>query len=572
LFVRDQTGRYYYLNPDLSKKYFTVRENATLGYRELFPVEKPPGAVRIFVLGASTSIGFPYMHNGAFSRLLTYRLQFDSPDTPFEVINLSLTAVNSYTLYDFAKQLIHYAPDAVLIYAGHNEYYGALGVASTSRIGRATGWVRATVAARDFKLGQGAFAFAALLKGAGGSTVDYSRTLMERMAGEQSIPFQSKLFRQGIEQYDNNLGDMLAGLDAHRIPVFVATLVSIQRGLEPFVSSADSLSASKAYEAAEAHYLRGEYALAKEGYIKAKEYDELRFRAPERMNEIIRKHAARRSNVHLVDVMKKFEDNAAHGILDTALLLEHVHPNLKGQRLIAEAFYESLKESDLLPEAPKHMFAYAVAASDYPFTAFDTIYGEVATTLLKELWPFNRPIPSDYFSGVKSYEKQIAGATAVKQIGWNQSMHHLYDYYQQRGDKANALRIIEGLCLDAPYEEAYMHQAGKLGLQQDEDAKAWFYFTKAYKLHPTSDAASQVAIALLKMDRPREAMPYIDFVIGDTGAKVDFGPMKEVAQQIIACKDSLDNRWGDPGSLRRNIGAYYALIGNLRVAQTYSDP
>lgn len=70
-------------------------------------------------------MGFPYPNNISFQRMLKYQLQKTNPDKDIEIINLALTAINSYTFYDFAQELVHFEPDAIFIYGGHNEYYGA---------------------------------------------------------------------------------------------------------------------------------------------------------------------------------------------------------------------------------------------------------------------------------------------------------------------------------------------------------------------------------------------------------------------------------------------------------------
>src|SRR6187402_859699 len=110
---------YLVLNPAASKRYFTNQANATAGNSEPFKKEKDPGTMRIFVLGESTTIGYPYFHNGSFHRWLQYRLMREYPGRDFEIINVSLTAVNSYTVLGFAKQIVKYEPDAVMIYTGH---------------------------------------------------------------------------------------------------------------------------------------------------------------------------------------------------------------------------------------------------------------------------------------------------------------------------------------------------------------------------------------------------------------------------------------------------------------------
>ncbi|HLA57257.1 MAG TPA: hypothetical protein VK622_00775, partial [Puia sp.] len=129
---------YLVLNPAASKRYFINESFAPTGNSELFKKDKDDSTLRIFVLGESTTIGYPFFHNGSFHRWLQYRLMRSFPDRQFEIINLSLTAVNSYTVLGFAKELVRYKPDAVLIYTGHNEFYGTLGVGSSSRIGNST--------------------------------------------------------------------------------------------------------------------------------------------------------------------------------------------------------------------------------------------------------------------------------------------------------------------------------------------------------------------------------------------------------------------------------------------------
>ena len=109
------------LNPAASKRYFVNMAFAPTGNSELFRKNKDKTTLRLFVLGESTTIGYPYFHNGSFHRWLLYRLMHEFPDRNFEVINLSLTGVNSYTVLGFAKELVKYQPDAVLIYSGHNE-------------------------------------------------------------------------------------------------------------------------------------------------------------------------------------------------------------------------------------------------------------------------------------------------------------------------------------------------------------------------------------------------------------------------------------------------------------------
>ena len=77
LFVADKKQPYLlHLNSKVSLRYFLQEKNATNGNTELFLKQKPNNLIRIFVQGESTAVGFPYFHNGAFPRMLDYRLHF----------------------------------------------------------------------------------------------------------------------------------------------------------------------------------------------------------------------------------------------------------------------------------------------------------------------------------------------------------------------------------------------------------------------------------------------------------------------------------------------------------------
>ena len=124
-------GRYLSANPAIGRRYFPGAAAAPAPPVELFAADKPANGVRLFVMGESTTAGFPYPHNGTFSRVLQDVLRDALPQDSVEVVNLGIAATNSYTVADLAREVAAQQPDAVLIYAGHNEYYGVLGAAST---------------------------------------------------------------------------------------------------------------------------------------------------------------------------------------------------------------------------------------------------------------------------------------------------------------------------------------------------------------------------------------------------------------------------------------------------------
>src|SRR3972149_4285294 len=123
---------YKVVNPKISKKYFDKFQHSG-SLHDMFRIEKPENGFRIFVMGSSTVVGFPYEENLAFSKILYERLQDSYPDRYIEVINTAMTAINSYTLLDYIDDILKEEPDAILFYEGHNEFYGAFGIGSSEK-------------------------------------------------------------------------------------------------------------------------------------------------------------------------------------------------------------------------------------------------------------------------------------------------------------------------------------------------------------------------------------------------------------------------------------------------------
>lgn len=471
LFITDPDNpNYLVMNRDISKKYFSLSQNATIGNQEPFRKEKPSNTIRFFVLGASSSLGFPYMHNGSFSRMLKYKLQFEYPQYRIELINLSLTAINSYTLYDFAKQVVDYEPDGIILYAGHNEYYGALGAASSSRTGTHPQMTEWLINAKKLKIMQAVSSVSSSWEVRDSSLINPDRTLMERMAAHQMVPLHSELYEQGIKQFDGNLKKILQLFQKRQIPVFIGTLASNLKDQAPLEK--ENKTAGDIYKNAIQAYEQEDFEAALQGFKKAKETDGLRFRAPDAFNELIRKYATTMDNVHLVDVSEKLSEHSPHQLIGKELLLEHVHPNLNGHRRIAEAYYEVLQKNFFQHKSKEG--GCQIDLQEYPTTAFDTIYGDLVIRQLKQQWPFNEeaePLHCD----TSRFEFKIALKFFYRKLNWGEAMQKLNNYYILQKDYASALRIVEQMCLELPYEKIFLKQAGMLNQRLQHKEKADYY-------------------------------------------------------------------------------------------------
>lgn len=427
----EQDNRFLTMNEAVSKRYFASDDEATVGFDDIFKKGKAAGTKRIFVLGESTTVGFPYTNNGSFDRWLRYRLMHSYPDTDFEIINLALTAVNSYTVYDFAREIVRYEPDAVLIYAGHNEYYGALGIGSTTRMGSSVHLVRLQITLRRLRLIQ--LVYNTLRRSGKDRLVADARQdpgMMIRMAGDYYISYGTKKYAKGVRQFETNMDDVCRILSRKNIPVFISNLVSNERDMKPFISDTtdNENNASRQFEQAEEAYYSGDYKKAKELYIKAKDLDMLRFRAPEVFNAIIKEMCSRYPGIYLVDAKSLFEQHSPSGIIGKETITEHIHPNLFGYALLSQAFFNVLQQQGFLPLDQAAM-TFGQLMEQMPLSRFDSLKGAYTVELLLRNWPFNLTGKGEV-QVENSLEGKLAYAVANGDMHWYNALAELSQHYE----------------------------------------------------------------------------------------------------------------------------------------------
>lgn len=558
LFIRypDNTA-YYVMNKYASERFFSDSANETIGFIEPFRIKKAPGTIRIFVLGESTTAGYPYFHNGSFHRWLEYRLMHCYPSVHFEIINVSLTAVNSYTVSDFGKQVTAYQPDAILIYTGHNEYYGALGIGSTSYLANNRFLVKTILELRKLRLVQLLENIVRKFKHK--SPTDTRENLMKRMASSLNIKYGSADFMAGIRQFKHNMNEVCKLFSKKGIPVFISTLVCNEKDQPPFISGTGSNDANAAFREADSAYREKNYVLAKREYIHAKELDLLRFRAPEAMDSIIIKLTRTYKNVHLVDTRQVFDHNSPHGILGKETLLDHVHPNLYGYALMSDAFYRQIERSGLINAPRVDTMSFGELLNRMPVTKIDSLYGRYTIMMLESGWPFNKPIPLDFKVG-HSMDEQLAGALSVNRITWLDAINQLFQYSVKKGDKVTACKAVEAAMLEYPLNTTYKIYAGRLNYELGFYTDAVRDMKAAYDLDGGFTNTQNMYLVYLKTDQPKSAIKYIKAACQMRPKDIRLQAILNTTQTITALKEKLMKSPGD-SSIKAQILMNYRAIG-----------
>ncbi len=118
---------FYFDNRDFRIKYYNrFVDLSKQPVKNMFYRIKRPGVLRGFVIGGSTAEGFPFYSNHSFSKILETALREQGIYRGVEVENLGFSAMSSYYDSDAAMKIFGYQPDFIIIYSGHNEYYGTV--------------------------------------------------------------------------------------------------------------------------------------------------------------------------------------------------------------------------------------------------------------------------------------------------------------------------------------------------------------------------------------------------------------------------------------------------------------
>ncbi len=508
-----QIANYWMCNQNVGGRYFFRLGSKPSPPKDLFLKKKPANGYRIFVMGGSTTYGFPYAANIMFPRILNFRLTDVFPDKHIEVVNTAMTAVNSYTLLDFMDEILAQQPDAILIYAGHNEFYGALGVGSAERLGKNPKLVRAYLKLTRYKT----FLLVRQLVGVvqkglarmKGADADPTKTLMARIVADPTIPYKSDVYNLGMRNFEENLRLIFEKAREKNVPVIISELVSNIKDQPPFVSvKTDSFpTAEKAFGIGKKLEAQEKYDDAKTALTLAKDLDALRFRASEDANEIIHT-VAQEFGAPVVPIKSWFARSSPHGLPGNEVFVEHLHPNIDGYFIMADAFFNVMRENNFISS---HWDAQRIRPSNYykshwGMTAIDTVSAQISIHYLKGGWPFKpKGTPNYSLDDWRSTTKVESLAVRIlteKSYGVIDGHLDMAKYYEKKGELQKAVAEYKALYYIIPYEAEFYLGAVKnlFKLKRFDDALAVLALSKKHIQSPTVDQWVQRLLAVKQGD------------------------------------------------------------------------
>lgn len=578
------------LNPYVATRYFPPESPAlpTL-YPETFAKEKSPETFRIFCLGGSSTAGFPFDYQVPFPKQLSFMLSESQPDKNIEVINLGLSAINSFSVLDLLPEVLAAQPDLVLIYMGHNEFYGVYGSASAFSIGQNGGWIRFYLKLQKFRITRMLKSliqqFAPAAKNPGND-----ESLMSAVIGDRAILYESDKYRQTLSNFSDNLNLILEKCQSENVPVILGDLITNEKDLPPFASShksdfdetltekfdnaianaelrmtevdfisakneinlaiqMDSSFAKSRYLAGKIYLQLGDSLVAARLFRSAKDLDVIRFRASSDINRIIRE-TGKRSSIPIAEVGEIFEQHSPDGIVGAELVCDHLHPNPNGYFLMAKAFF--WKISDQFPEFAADS---AVLARPLPYfvTGLDWEIGLLKIHKMTRRWPF--PKQPDGFEHYTPYLNETSAKIANNYINdhknWARTHFEMADVYEKKGDISAAINELKTVMAVFPKNPEPLAGIARIYKSAENWEKAAEFYQKVTVLQPNNGMA-HYQLAMIK--RQMGDLPGAVSSMQNAAYARDFSPKERINAQYYLAGFLLDSRKiGEAQQLLRNI-------------------
>jgi lysophospholipase L1-like esterase len=391
-------GRPLFVRSDDGSRYEIARSRQSYFRPQSFAAVKRPDEFRVFCLGGSTVQGRPYAVETSLTTWLELSLQAADAGRHWRVVNCGGVSYASYRLVPILEEVLGYQPDLVVLYTGHNEFLEDRTYADIKRRPPALGRLQTAASRwRTYVVAQHAYASLtgrtrrehqeerdvvaaevdAILDYQNGlaqyewdqpwreavvahfelnirravaiaATADVPLLLVNPVCNLRDCPPLKIMPRDGLAQEDTR---RFAELIDEARSYYHGDKRDLRAAAERFerALTIDDRHAGARYELAECYDQLGMKVQAREAYLAAKDHDVCPLRMLQSMHEALL-DVATDTNTPMVDVRELFERESRDGIPGGELLVDHVHPNVRGHQLIGEALAEWLIEQlDLRP-------------------------------------------------------------------------------------------------------------------------------------------------------------------------------------------------------------------------------
>ena len=546
-------------------RYRTRRTGLGTFNDQSFLVKKPAKGIRLFCLGGSSSHGYPWGAEAAFTDIVGEALAASHPERHVESVNASGVSYAMHRLNIVSDELLQYEPDVLLVYSGHNEFIEPEFFEALKRQSRARTRLEYSLAhSRIYSLMRGAVEewrnespstsqqFEARVRR--DETRVFSRQEKEVIVAEfrwrlerlvrraqesgvkvvlATVPCNLREWRPSTSTTEVRLTD-----DEHRqwSEAFLTGKRRLESGdFEAVIASLEPAArlapghAETEFFLAQAYEGLARWDDARSAYQRACDAEASPSRRVSGINEVIRE-VAHQYGALLVDVDRDFKQRSEHGLVGFNLIEDYVHPTREGHEIIAWHIWDAIEGAG--------WFGNKKSASR---ALFDRLIAERGRPIIKgkARWFLNQGVvlqhQGNHEAAIEKYRQALARSPdyplAMLNLGDLLTRTEKYTEAvvllqrlseldpksgEPRNNLGNALQGLgrfeeavthyqEALRIKPDYAEAHYNLGNVLrGLGRFEEAVT--HYQDALRIKPNyAEAHNNLGNALLALRRPQEA-------------------------------------------------------------------
>ncbi|NUO79047.1 hypothetical protein HUU05_03145, partial [candidate division KSB1 bacterium] len=222
---------------------------------------------------------------------------------------------------------------------------------------------------------------------------------------------------------------------------------------------------------------------------------------------------AQTHSVPLVPMVQAFESESPHGLIGHDLMLEHLHPNLRGYFIMGRAFAEAMQQHGFVSDKwfPERARPDSVYWQERGVTPLDEEVARIRIAVLKDSWPFvPKNKPRAFVYAPRNEFEKLASATWQRELTWEEAHVKIAEQYSNARQFAEAAREYEALILETPYNVSPYVRAGLLYLAMDDSQRAFKRLWQSLQIEPTAEANKYVGSILVDRKDAQHGVPYLE--------------------------------------------------------------
>jgi hypothetical protein len=358
IFLIELTARFYYGQNSLltnlipcntnSKYFFLYSDKWEWVGREkknlLVPFKQDEKTFTIVCFGGSTTFGTPFPVVLSFPRFLQHILTYQYPSVNFLVINMGFFAQIYDFAYEAASHSIKLNPDYFVIYSGHNELYPhnlQITINNNKLLPNIKKWLMkhsCAFSAANYKLQE----FRKEKSPENTADLKWQNYIEDAVSNYKNVTYK---FKSIAERYDISLLFItpLRNLADYPPDPALDSMTNISEQTSSYLQNKKTRTPSESFQVARFLDKRGQYRSAKKYYEEASDGSVSRgARTHSRIISFIRSLSGKYSQISVLDMESKIEQNLPKGIIGDETLVDWCHPTLETHYEIAVAISEKL--------------------------------------------------------------------------------------------------------------------------------------------------------------------------------------------------------------------------------------